>query len=150
MPPIILLAVAAAGPGPCVMDEDTKRFPDMGQTAYFRGDAFVVRPGDTISLTAEWRDGPFGEKQLPLPCLQKWSVDPKQATLAKDRRTLRIADDVPAGSVVAISAMIGKQRVTGTFRITGRDEKVLYGKWTEASSSGCGKGARRVAELVFG
>jgi hypothetical protein len=145
----LMAAAAAGGPGKCVKDEDTKRFPETQQTAYLLSDKSVTRPGDTIELAARWRDGPFGVKEIPLACLKKWQVDPKQAVLSSDRRTLRFADDVPAGSSVSVSAMFGKSVIRGSFKITGRDEQVLYGTWSEASSTGCGTGARRVAELVF-
>lgn len=146
----LMAAAAAGGPGKCVKDEDTKRFPETQQTAYLLSDKSVTRPGDTIELAARWRDGPFGVKEIPLACLKKWQVDPKQAVLSSDRRTLRFADDVPAGSSVSVSAMFGKSVIRGSFKITGREERVLYGTWSEASSTGCGRNARRVAELTFG
>ena len=145
----LMMAATAAGPGKCVKDDSLRNFRGSGQSAYLVTDRAITRPGDTIELAARWRDGPFGVKELPLACLKNWRVDARQATLAKDRRTLRFAEDLPAGAVVSISATLGKDVIEGSFRITGHDEKVLYGTWSEASSTGCGKDARRVAELVF-
>jgi hypothetical protein len=69
--------------------------------------------------------------------------------VSRDRTKINIGDDAVAGQIYWVRASLHGRKFEATFRVTGRDEQVLVGKWSQTEAAGCGNGGRRVAELVF-
>jgi len=105
----------------------------------------VVRPGDRVTASLYYYDGPFGQKDVPRRCVKKLRVT-GPATLARDGAIL-IAADARSGDTVTLSMVIGGNPASRKIRITGRDEQVLTGKWHVVSSEHCQ--GRMPAEIVF-
>lgn len=123
-------------------------FPDA--ILWFTSSPETARQGETLSLTPMFRlRGPYGANPMPVECLSNWSVSPKgSATLAKDRSKLVIHRDAKPGSDIIVSARFGPFQVNGAFRVVGRDESVLTGKYSQRTADNCGN-SKPVRELVF-
>ena len=147
VPPLLFLASACATPPPEPIDPIC-----LGDSAfrYIETSPIVYRPGTTIHVSPIVRRGPMGPEALPLECTSRWTVTPPGlATLSADRRTLRIADDAPAGAEFTLSFLAGGESVAKRFRITGRDELVLTGRYGQTALEGC-QASEPVREIEFG
>lgn len=134
-----LLALQTA-PDPCAAQ--------AGQGHWLEIDRVPARPGTTVPMRAQRGASHYWEDE-PLACTADWQVShPEAVAIAPDRRSLRIAADAPAGTVVTISYVVAGHRLTGTLRIVGAAEVVLTGKRGQVSVEGC-PGAERVGELEF-
>jgi hypothetical protein len=117
----------------------------IGRHAYIRVAPLVARPGDRMTLSFVYRDGPDGEKAVPLQCLQQLRVKGRAAL--ERERVVRITGDAASGDKVRVVARIGDSEVLADITVTGRDEQVLAGQWSQASAEHCY--GRRLAELIF-
>lgn len=105
----------------------------------------VVRPGERVGVHLYWRDGPFGNKDVPRRCVKKLRVA-GPARLAKGG-AIEIGTEAKSGDIVTLSMEIGGTPARRAIKITGRDEQVLTGKWRPLASEHCQ--GRLPAEIVF-
>jgi hypothetical protein len=107
-----------------------------------------ARQGATLRIAAmQWR-GP-AQQAAPLDCASDWTVsDPRLATLADDRESVRIAADAPPGATVTISYRIKGMTVGAPLTVVARDAFVLTGRRGQRSAEGC-DAPEPVRELEF-
>ena len=116
--------------------------------AFLATDTRIYRQGATIRVTPMVDVSPAGTRELPLRCTSGWSVS-GPARLSADRTLLTMDDDAPVGATVAVGFRHAGRPVEARFRVIGRDEVVLTGRWSQRGIEGCG-GAETVRELEFG
>ena len=150
---LVLGAVLAAAAG-CVREPpqpplppDTACYPIGHHFAFLDTDTRVYRQGAQVRLTPRVNAAPGGNPELPMRCVSDWTVT-GPATLGADKRTLTIAADAPAGSIVSVSFRHGETPVAARLRVIGRDEIVLTGSRSQQSIEGCAI-AEPVGELEF-
>ena len=117
----------------------------VGRHAYIRYAPVVARPGDRLTLSFEYRDGPDGAKPVPLRCVEKLRVRGRAAL--ERNYAVRITNDAAAGSTVRVAVLIGGVERVADIVVTGRDEQVLTGSWSQRSAEHCF--GRELAELTF-
>jgi hypothetical protein len=118
-----------------------------GNFTFLDTDTNVYRQGAQIRLTPRVDAAPFGNPELPMRCLEGWTVT-GPATLSRDRTTLRIAPDAPPGSIVALSARHRGETIGIRLRVVGRDEVVLTGRRSQQAIEGCPEG-EPIGEVEF-
>jgi hypothetical protein len=142
----LLLATAAPATPPkdpppppyCDQIESMPNWPAMSD--------WVYRPGARLPFKMMWRDGPFGEKEVPKRCMTKPKVT-GAATLEKDG-VVRVKETAQGGEEFSISLKIDGKPQVYTYKVTGADEQVLFGKWHPRSNQSCR--GRIPGEIVFG
>ena len=112
----------------------------------------VARQGETLGLWAYVRQGPYAPKEVPLACLDRWTVNPAgAAVVSPDGTRLTIAADAPAGEILTVTARAAGNFTYLTTAIVGRDDIVLTGRWRQTAVD-CPAGASprdAVQELEF-
>lgn len=121
--------------------------PPYSDTRYLDADTQISRQGSIIKVIPRRDMRPAGVEDIAIDCLRGWSV---QGPARFDRRsgTLTIAPDAPIGAEVKVSAGLGSERLTRTFRVISRDAIVLTGRRSQRSVTGC-ESADPVRELEF-
>lgn len=144
-----LVAAIAQYPGER-NDPDACRF-DMsrgGMTLAVGLGEIAVAPGETVPVRPSWTPYPSAFDPVPARCLNGWRVsDAKTARLAKDRASLRIADDAAAGTVVTLTARYRGETVTQRYRVIHPVASPLLGIWRQRAAD-C-PGGDEVFELAF-
>jgi hypothetical protein len=121
--------------------------PEFYQFAFLATDTQIYRQGATVKLAPSFNMQPAGTREMPVRCTSGWAVT-GPATLSADRTTLAIAPDAPVGALVTVSFRHEGKPVTAQFRIIGRDEVVLTGRYSQQSVEGC-RVSEPVGELEF-
>lgn len=89
-----------------------------------------VSPGETVAIEPQWTPTPSWFEAVPLRCLGGWRVsNTAMATLARDRRSLRIAADAPVGATVVLTARYRSRELRHSFMIVRRVSSPLVGSW---------------------
>lgn len=118
------------------MDRRYSPSETMSSVAVVAGASFPFRIGEYY--------GPSGVYRIPGQCIE-WQIEPPgHASLSGDGERLTIADDLPVGSAVQLTAVIaqeGERTRTGTLRISIVDEasRQLIGTWTFEDVRGCSR-----------
>ena len=118
------------------MDRRYSPSETMSSVAVVAGASFPFRIGEYY--------GPSGVYRIPGQCIE-WQIEPPgHASLSEDGERLTIADDLPVGSAVQLTAVIaqeGERTRTGTLRISIVDEasRQLIGTWTFEDVRGCSR-----------
>ena len=141
-----LIAASAQVPSP-PPPPDRECTPDYYHFAFLATDTKVYRHGQVVKITPSVDSSPYGTHELPLRCVGQWSVT-GPAALAADRRSIAIAPDAPVGSTVRVSFTHAGKPVAAEFKVIGRDEIVLTGRYSQKSIAGC-QVADAVRELEF-
>ena len=126
---------------------DRECVPEYYNFAFLEMDTRVFRQGAVVKLTPMVDMAPAGTREVPVRCTSGWSVT-GPATLSADRSALTIAPDAPVGELVTVGFSHAGKPVEAQFRVIGRDEVVLTGRWSQRSVEGC-QIADRVGELEF-
>ncbi|WP_422058332.1 hypothetical protein [Sphingomonas sp.] len=134
---ILMILLPADDDTPCSLMSEMPNWPQLSQD--------VLRPGDKVSLTLMWRDGPFGSKPVPQRCFRRLKVS---GPAVFDKKVgLQIADTAKAGDTVTISVLIDGKPKEYRIAITGREEQVLTGTWRPRSNKDCR--GKVPGEIVF-
>jgi hypothetical protein len=126
---------------------DPDCYPGNYRFAFLDTDTPVFRQGAAVKLTPSIDVAPAGTRPVPVRCTTNWTVT-GPATLSLDRATLTIAPDAAPGSMVSVGFRHMDKTVTKQFRVVGRDELVLTGRWSQQSLDRC-RAAEPVRELEF-
>jgi hypothetical protein len=126
---------------------DRECVPDYYHFAFLETDTRIFRQGATVRLTPKVDMSPGGTQEVPVRCTSGWSVT-GPATLSADRTALAIAPDAPVGELVTVAFSHAGKPVQAQFRVIGRDEVVLTGRWSQRAVEGCSI-AEPVGELEF-
>lgn len=122
--------------------QNCRRIGDHAQVTFKPA---VARPGDRLKLGFTYRDGPDGDKPVPLQCVEKLRVRGRAAL--ERNYVMRITNDAQAGSVVRAVVLIGGREIYADIVVVGRDQQVLTGTWHPVSMQNCR--GRALGELAF-
>jgi hypothetical protein len=152
-----LLALALCGslvagcrhtpPEPPPPPPDPACYPAGYHFAFLETATRIFRPGAAVGLIPMVNVAPAGTRALPLSCTSDWSVA-GPAKLSADRTRLDIDPEAAPGSVVTVRFRHADKIVAGEFKVIGRDEMVLTGRYSQKSTQGC-EAAEKVRELEF-
>ena len=153
----LLMIVALAGCAPSVMSrggsepvkvsEDPKCYPVNSHRFFIATETQIFRQGATVRIRPMADSSPFGDQELAPACLSYWSIS-GPARLSRDRSAFTIAPDAAIGSIVRIRFKKDATEVISEFRVVGRDEILLTGRYSQKSVTGC-EIAEPVRELEF-
>lgn len=115
--------------------------------AFLGMDTTVYRQGAVVRLTPMVDRSPAGTAEIPLKCVSDWAVT-GPASLSPDRKSLTVAPDAPPGATVEIRFQHSGKPVSARFRVVGKDEVVLTGRYSQRGIEGCPT-AEPVRELEF-
>ena len=155
MRPIFLLSICAslvsgcrhAPPEPPPPPPDPACAPPGYHFAFLETATRIFRQGASVGLVPMVNVAPAGTQALPLSCTSDWSVA-GPAKLSADRTRLDIDPDAAPGSVVSVGFRHAGKIVAAEFKVIGRDEMVLTGRYSQQSAQGC-EAAEKVRELEF-
>jgi hypothetical protein len=144
----LLLEIAAnrAAP-PAPPPPDPECYPGNYHFAFLATDTQVYRQGATVKIAPTIDIAPGGTQAVPLKCVSDWSLS-GPASLSADRSTLTIAPDAAPGSAIRVGFVHAGKTIAAEFRVVGRDEIVLTGRYSQKSVTGCEVG-EPVRELEF-
>ena len=126
---------------------DTECLAPGSHFTFVATDTKVYRQGAVVKVTPAVDISPAGTAELPLRCTSAWSVTGPGA-LSSDRRSVTIAPDAPAGSTVTVRFTHNGKPVEARFKVVGKDETVLTGRYSQRSLEGC-SAHEPVRELEF-
>ncbi|HEU0134265.1 MAG TPA: hypothetical protein VFR28_05540 [Allosphingosinicella sp.] len=126
---------------------DPDCFPAGWHFAFVATDTRVYRQGAVVRVTPMADRSPAGTVELPLKCTSGWAVT-GPAVLGSDRKSVTIAPDAPVGSVVLVRFRHDGKPVSTSFKVVGKDEIVLTGRYSQRSLEGC-TSHEPVRELEF-
>lgn len=107
-----------------------------------------VAAGESAQIAPHWTPYPGAWDPVPHRCLSGWRAsDQRLSRLSRDRRTLTIARDAPAGTLINLTARYRGREVNQAFRVIVPLVSPLIGTWRQRSED-CGRDTV-VTELVF-
>jgi hypothetical protein len=130
----LLVLARAAPPAPVLPDREC--VPEFYNFAFLETDTQVYRQGATVKLIPTFNMQPAGTRAMPVRCTSGWSVT-GPATLSADRTSLTIAPDAPVGALVTVAFSHEGKPVRAQFKVIGKDELVLTGRYSQRAVEGC-------------
>ncbi|HEY0111685.1 MAG TPA: hypothetical protein VGB59_00890 [Allosphingosinicella sp.] len=115
---------------------DPDCYPGNYRFAFLATDTQVYRQGATVKVTPTIDQAPFGTRDVPLKCVSDWAVT-GPAALSPDRTSLTFAPDAAPGSAVRVSFKYADKPVLAEFKVVGKDETVLTGRYSQQALAGC-------------
>lgn len=113
------------------------------------GLASSVRVGQATALSLVWIDFGFPEQ---IDACVEWSIDPVDGVTIDASGTLEVADSVPDGTIVSVTADVesGRRIITADFEIYVPIDAPILGNWTELQQLPCDGGAAFTPDPIIG
>jgi hypothetical protein len=113
----------------------------------------VARPGATLKIFSDHPLGYAPPLDVPDELLTRWRASPAgAAAFSADGTQVTVAESAAPGTILTLSALYcGKEEVTKTVPIVGKDEPVIVGFWKQESADCTYMASRHdpIKELVF-